>query len=307
MHSYELLDSSHNCRSYQACNQSTQKMNNPKINLPLPSADDYLRYGLLQAQFKPKRLEKIGPKKQRKIYTKYYGTKPEGARQISHSLLTTDNAKAKVQPGEITVKHLHMGLHVLKVYNTQEVIAGTFQVNEKTVNKNAWIVVEKISHLMKEYVVWPQEATIESEETEDEESSNEDEEDEDNSEEREERGDEDEDEEEDEDDEEDELPDLNNCDYDSDDEDDSDDYDSNDEDEDEDCETVVEDTEDPSGDSSWVGKDMADIGEKFFMSVDGVHCHINEPADPHLRKNKVYYSHKFKKAAYCYEVSNGGN
>lgn len=39
------------------------------------------------------------------------------------------------------------------------------------------------------------------------------------------------------------------------------------------------------------------------MSVDGVHCRINEPKDPERCQNPKYYSHKFKQAGLTYELA----
>jgi DDE superfamily endonuclease len=41
----------------------------------------------------------------------------------------------------------------------------------------------------------------------------------------------------------------------------------------------------------------------FIVTVDGVHCSIDEPKDPILSKNPKYYSHKFNKAAVSYEIA----
>jgi hypothetical protein len=40
----------------------------------------------------------------------------------------------------------------------------------------------------------------------------------------------------------------------------------------------------------------------FIISVDGVHCRINEPKHPTLSRDKRYYSHKFNQAAVNYEL-----
>lgn len=40
----------------------------------------------------------------------------------------------------------------------------------------------------------------------------------------------------------------------------------------------------------------------FLISVDGVHCRINEPKHPVYSKNKEYYSHKFNSAGLSYEI-----
>ena len=41
---------------------------------------------------------------------------------------------------------------------------------------------------------------------------------------------------------------------------------------------------------------------KVPLSVDGVHCHTNEPSHTSLNKNPKYYSHKFKTAGLSYEL-----
>lgn len=40
----------------------------------------------------------------------------------------------------------------------------------------------------------------------------------------------------------------------------------------------------------------------FLISVDGVHCRINEPIHPFYAKNPKYYSHKFKNPGLTYEL-----
>lgn len=41
----------------------------------------------------------------------------------------------------------------------------------------------------------------------------------------------------------------------------------------------------------------------FIISVDGVHCRINEPKHPTLSKNPAYFSHKFNQAGVDYELA----
>lgn len=40
----------------------------------------------------------------------------------------------------------------------------------------------------------------------------------------------------------------------------------------------------------------------FLITVDGVHCQINEPIHPVYSKNPAYYSHKFNNPALTYEL-----
>ena len=49
--------------------------------------------------------------------------------------------------------------------------------------------------------------------------------------------------------------------------------------------------------------DTAGVSEIFIISVDGIHCQVNEPTHPKYPKNHKMYSHKFKKAGLNYEVA----
>ena len=40
----------------------------------------------------------------------------------------------------------------------------------------------------------------------------------------------------------------------------------------------------------------------FLLTVDGVHCRVQEPLHPTKSKDPSYYSHKFKTAALDYEL-----
>lgn len=55
---------------------------------------------------------------------------------------------------------------------------------------------------------------------------------------------------------------------------------------------------------AWNSKD-ATIGEipVFLVSVDGIHCSIQEPRHGCWSKNPDYYSHKFKRTGLAYEVA----
>jgi hypothetical protein len=54
---------------------------------------------------------------------------------------------SKYGPETLKMEHLLMGLYFLKVYPTEHVASGTFQVDEKTWRKWIKIVVERISKL----------------------------------------------------------------------------------------------------------------------------------------------------------------
>ncbi len=53
------------------------------------------------------------------------------------------------------------------------------------------------------------------------------------------------------------------------------------------------------------GHPDSEFGTKtiFIVSVDGVHCRIQEPTHEDFSENTIYYSHKFKTAALDYEVA----
>ena len=47
----------------------------------------------------------------------------------------------------------------------------------------------------------------------------------------------------------------------------------------------------------------ADDTPIFLISVDGVHCRIEEPSHPQLSKNPEFYSHKFRQVGVNYEIA----
>jgi len=49
-------------------------------------------------------------------------------------------------------------------------------------------------------------------------------------------------------------------------------------------------------------EDNQHTDEVFIISVDGVHCQMNEPIHPTKSKNPKFYSHKFNQAGVNYEL-----
>lgn len=54
--------------------------------------------------------------------------------------------------------------------------------------------------------------------------------------------------------------------------------------------------------AAWTTENSANI-PTFLVSVDGIHCEIQEPSHGRWSKNTAYYSHKFEKSALAYEVA----
>lgn len=54
----------------------------------------------------------------------------------------------------------------------------------------------------------------------------------------------------------------------------------------------------------WTNPANPDAGETIFtITVDGIHCEIDEPTLPSFAENKKYYSHKFHSAGLDYEIA----
>jgi hypothetical protein len=66
-----------------------------------------------------------------KVFGSYFGTTPEGAREIARQLLES----GEVDNGELTSLRLFMALNLIRVYSCMDVHAGTFQVNWKKQSK----------------------------------------------------------------------------------------------------------------------------------------------------------------------------
>jgi DDE superfamily endonuclease len=243
--------------------------------------------------FNSERLDRFGNKYQLKVFASYFGTTPEGAREVACRLLES----GEVEDGELTSLRLFMALNLIRVYSCMDVHAGTFQVNWKNA-QNAWVILKKISKLLPDFLEWP---------VDDEDSDvNEEFEDIDDEFDIEDQynfvvfGDIDDEEDDDEDDD-DAIPNLTDSTFEEDDDDDDaipDLIDRRDE-------TVDKPVDEE--DKDYIFVEAKQIKETFILSVDGVHCRINEPNDPKFRKNPKHYSHKFRQAGYCYEVSNTQN
>ena len=221
------------------------------------------------------RLNKMGDRYQRRVFRSYFGTSPEGAREVAERVLLS----GRVKEGQLTSKRLFMGLNLIKVYCTQNVHTGIFQVNTKATH-NAWVVLDKIAKLLPGFVTWPLAEDDEDSVGDFEENPEEFDLDDDyefisfpldDVEGLEEYG---------------EGPEMDGeglCDP--------------------AAQQVSGDDDDDDDDADWVQVEAEDIKETFFLSVDGVHFRINEPMDPDFRKNPKYYLHKFKQAGYTVEVS----
>ncbi|CAJ1934594.1 unnamed protein product [Cylindrotheca closterium] len=51
-----------------------------------------------------------------------------------------------------------------------------------------------------------------------------------------------------------------------------------------------------------VWEENSQKGKRWVMSVDGIHCWINEPSRPKWSQGPRYYSHKYNKAGLDYEL-----
>lgn len=220
---------------------------------------------------------KLKPTVKARFFKTMFGCVARTTIAVWTQLLTTDNVVAKVDPKKMNFKNFLIGLHMARHYPTEELLKVVLKKSIGTCRKYSWMSLGKIAALKDDKVVWPEEWKRETEDEEDDTGV--------------------------------ELPPLSPGDMaglvpkellESDLLDEDDDKD------DEDfvlVEKIADEGEDPE-DDGYVVIDMDDIaGDLFIITVDGVHCRIEEPGHPTQRKNTRYYSHKFKQAGLMYELA----
>ena len=112
---------------------------------------DLLEHGLILAGFSEKSIHRIKPSTNVSRFKSWYGSDPVICLKIWEALKQSSNPEAKLDGTEYISDFLQ-ALHFLRVYNPEEIRAGIFNQDEKTVRKWAWYFVKKIAALKNEFV-----------------------------------------------------------------------------------------------------------------------------------------------------------
>jgi hypothetical protein len=105
------------------------------------TSEEFLHLGLKILGFDP-RESKIANLRR---YKASFAASPETLESIFRDLQSTNIDDARVE--KPNPRHLLMAINWLTNYESQEVIAGTFKCDEKTVSKWSWFYTQKICAL----------------------------------------------------------------------------------------------------------------------------------------------------------------
>jgi hypothetical protein len=119
----------------------------------VPTAEDILTRGLLTAGFSQDRLDGRRAETKEERFVANYGVTATTVRTVLVDLATAAIAAARIDNPNLG--HLLMTLHWLKNALSQSVMAGLFDLDEKTVRKWVWIYVCAIQALKGQKIIWP--------------------------------------------------------------------------------------------------------------------------------------------------------
>jgi hypothetical protein len=104
---------------------------------------DWLILGLELARFS--NVREMNHKTNLRRFAAHFGACPETCSAIFVDLQTTQIAASRIAKPQVF--YLLMALNWLKIYPTEHQIAGTFNVDEKTVRNNVWKYIRAIQAL----------------------------------------------------------------------------------------------------------------------------------------------------------------
>jgi hypothetical protein len=109
--------------------------------------DDLMSIGLELVGFGAYRQKSVQRATNLKRFKSFYGSAPVVYANIWEDLMTTDIEEARVSPSDAVLKNYLLAIHFLKVYPTDERLAGQFKTCVKTARKWAWFYLKKVQML----------------------------------------------------------------------------------------------------------------------------------------------------------------
>jgi hypothetical protein len=100
--------------------------------------DDLMSIGLELVGFGAYRQKSVQRATNLKRFKSFYGSAPVVYANIWEDLMTTDIEEARVSPSDAVLKNYLLAIHFLKVYPTDERLAGQFKTCVKTARKWEW-------------------------------------------------------------------------------------------------------------------------------------------------------------------------
>ena len=99
------------------------------------TAEDFLRIGLDWAGFNAFRRENVTEATNVQRFKSYFGSAPIVCAKIWEELLTTEVDEARINPGRAKLDNFFLSLYFLKVYPTEEKLAGLSKTFEKSARR----------------------------------------------------------------------------------------------------------------------------------------------------------------------------
>ncbi|KAI2500860.1 hypothetical protein MHU86_13580 [Fragilaria crotonensis] len=122
-----------------------------------PTVDDMLRIGLDLAGFHSSRQQQVQRGTNIRRFQSHYGSSPLVCTAIWEDLLTTDIREACVAPMPGVIDKFFLSLYFVKVYASEEKLAGWSKLCENAARKWVWFFLVKIQALKETKIVWPEE------------------------------------------------------------------------------------------------------------------------------------------------------
>jgi hypothetical protein len=114
------------------------------------SQTNLLRIGLELAGFPPSDRGYNATNLER--FHAWYGSNPVVCSKLYSALQLTAIDEALIDPQQVDIRVLLLGLYFLKAYPTESICAGFFKKSEKTVRHLIWTIIRKIQALKNEKV-----------------------------------------------------------------------------------------------------------------------------------------------------------
>lgn len=117
--------------------------------------DEMLTEGLNALGWDEEKLKRNQTKTLNEKFRAHFGANPHVVAQLWEDLITTDNAKARVDPVKNPIKQFFVALHFLKRYQTEIERNTTWKMSQNTLRAWTWFYVDKIGALLSTKISWP--------------------------------------------------------------------------------------------------------------------------------------------------------
>ncbi|GKY90941.1 hypothetical protein MPSEU_000066900 [Mayamaea pseudoterrestris] len=100
--------------------------------------------------------ERLTKKTKISRFKAHFGSKPKVLAKVWRDLQTTNIQEARIDPTKAFIDYFLMTIYWLKRYPTEEQLAVTFQMSEKTARKWCFYFAKRIQALKESKILWPE-------------------------------------------------------------------------------------------------------------------------------------------------------